>query len=190
MLPLENWGFKRYGITRAISLEDNYEDKSPFGNSKGTFEWLMGKDYNNTEALDSVIKAFTAVASNRDELYVLDTSSDGTVNPNNKVHATQNGAQKELNEMNEELANQKLTNYCQTSIKKTAFVKSVDVTYCPAFLMQVLANMASKNGPTLGFDVKGKYATVKTKFVKAFALGIKDPHFQESYYLLAYNNFK
>ena len=60
--------------------------------------------------------------------------------------------------------------------------------------MQVLANMTCGVGPTLGFNVNGKYASAKTSFVaKSGTLGVggmKSPHCQESYYLIARNNFK
>ena len=82
----------------------------------------------------------------------------------------------------------------------------VEFNYCPAYLMQILANMTTKkkteindHSNVLGRDVKGKYADAKESFIissgeipgfKQLKIGgLADPHLQITYYLIAYNTF-
>lgn len=119
-------------------------------------------------------------------------------------HTTRAGAEKELRELTKTLQNEKLLKFCKLSIVGGGFLTPyhVEVNYCPAYLMQTLANMTTEVGPKLGRDVKGKYASAKTSFVGSsgkikygvFDLskfgGMEDPHMPITYYLIAYNNFK
>lgn len=195
-LPLEKWGFYKYGTTKEISVADNYENK--WGKAEeGTWEWLIGQDYDNDGGMQRTLKCFEAVADNREELYKLDTSDDGKVNIGNKYHTTKAGANKRLEELQKELDEYKLGKFCDLSVKKGALLYHVEVNYCPAYLMQNLANMACGFGPMLGYDVKGVYAKAKASFALSSGNipithlgGMTHPHMQPTYYLLARNNFK
>lgn len=193
-LPLSNWDFTKYGQTYKISVEEYYEDSNPFGNKKGTFEWLTNVDYNNDGGTNRTLNAFGKIASNREDIYVYDYSTDGVVNPNNKYHITEKGALDELKKVKEELAVQRLDKYSTAYIDKGTFTYQVLVRYKPAFVMQVLANMTTGTGPILGYDVRGKYVTAKQSFVassgKLVIGGMEHPHLQETYYLIATNNFE
>lgn len=74
----------------------------------------------------------------------------------------------------------------------------LSVNYCPAYLMQDLANLTTskqlENYPTFGFDTRGKYADAKTSFIVSSCFGadfvvcgMVDPHMQPTYYLIAHN---
>lgn len=193
-LPLSNWGFKKYGIIKDISVEDHYENK--WGTAqKGTWEWLTGVDYNNDGGTQRTLDAFANIASNRSQLYVLDSSPDGRVWENNLGHTTLEGAESELTELTNTLRNEKLLKFCRLSIVGGGFLTPyhVEVNYSPAYLMQMLANMTTGVGPMLGHDTKGKYAAAKASFVassgKVVVGGMTHPHLPITYYLIVYNNF-
>lgn len=193
-LPLSSWGFKKYGVVKSISVENHYENH--WGSAqKGTWEWLTGNDYNNDGGLQRTLDAFAKVASSREELYILDDSSDGKVWENNLGHTTLEGAEEELEELTNTLRNEKLLKFCSLSIVGGELMTPyhVEVNYSPAYLMQILANMTTGVGPTLGRDVKGKYASAKASFVASSGKlgigGMTRPHLTITYYLIVYNNF-
>lgn len=195
-LPLSSWGFKKYGQTApyTISIAKYYEDSKFFTNKIGTYEWLLGEDYNNDGGMERTLKLFGNIAGDADDLYEYDMTSDGLVNPHNKYHTTLNGAEEELVKVNRELENQKLDRFSYAYVDDAA-IKRVLVRYKPAYLMQILANMSCGHGPLLGYDVKGKYAAAKASFAASSGEikpvgGMKSPHYAESYYLIARNNFK
>ncbi len=189
-LPLSDWGFKKYGTTKTISVTEYYEDSNPLGDAEGTFEWLTGVDYNDNGGIANCLSSFGVLVSCREDLYVLDTSSDGIVNIGNKYHTTTTGAENRKTELAAELESVKLLRFVQLDVRETMGIKRVDVTYCPAYLMQNLANMASSVGPLTGYDMKGKYATAKANFVTCFISGMTHPHEQVTYYLMARNNME
>lgn len=195
-LPLSTWGFKKYGIVKSISVQDHYENK--WGKAqKGTWEWLTGDDYNNDRGTQRTLNTFKKIASNRNELYILDSSSDGKVWENNLGHTTYAGAERELQKLTDTLKNEKLLRFCKLSIVGGGFLQPyhVEINYCPAYFMQMLANMASDPtvGPMTGHDVKGKYAKAKASFIASSGAvvigGMTHPHLTITYYLIVYNNF-
>lgn len=192
-LPLSEWGFKNYGITKSISINENYENK--WGSAEvGTWEWLIGKDYNDDGGTQRTLNCFSKIANNRADLYKLDTSKDGKVWENNWGHVTKKGANKELSELTEKLREERLLRFCKLYVVGGGFLYHVEVNYCPAYLMQTLSNMTTGTGPMLGRDTKGKYAQAKTSFVassgKLIIGGMTDPHMPPTYYLIARNDFK
>lgn len=191
-LPLSEWGFKNYGITKSISVNKNYENKW-WGAQEGTWEWLIGMDYNDDGGTDRTLAAFRKIASRREDLYKLDSSKDGKVWENNIGHFTRSGAQKELKELKATLEKEKLLRFCNVYIVGGGFSYHVEVNYSPAYLMQTLSNMTTGTGPLLGHDVKGKYASAKASFVassgKLVIGGMAHPHMQPTYYLIAKNDF-
>ena len=197
-LPLGAWGFKKYGKNYKISVKDKYESVGFMG-KKGTWEWLIKRDYNSDGGTARTIRSFKKVASNREQLYRLDTSSDGKVNIGNKYHTTRKGAEKRLVTVRQKLKGVKLYRLCKLKVVGGGLSPyHVEVNYCPAYLMQNLANMASKTGPKMGYDTRGVYAQAKASFIASSGKikyfervgGMTDPHMQPTYYLIAYNNFK
>lgn len=192
-LPMEKWGFVNYGITYTISIKDNYESGA-LAADVGTFEWLVGgEDYNNDGGTQRTLDCFTAIVNNRDQLYVIDNTSDGTAYENSIGHLTEQGAINELNELTATFESEKLMKFCRFTIVKGALIYKVKINYAPAYLMQSLANMTTGLGPLLGHAISGKYATAKNSFIassgKVLVGGLAHPHMQPTYYLIAHNNF-
>lgn len=188
-LPLEVWGFKKYGTTKSISVVDHYEDEDWFADAEGSFEWLTGADYNGNGGVANALTSFAKLATTRDDLYVLDTSDDGTVNIGNVNNFSQAAAEERMAEVQTMMDEAKLSRFCTLSIIKKGFWWEAVVTYTPAYLMQNLANMASGVGPTTGYDTRGKYADAKSAFISCFIDGMTHPHMQPTYYLIARNDF-
>lgn len=194
-LPLEGWGFKKYGKLHAISVEDEYENK--WGSAEeGTFEWLTGDDYNNDGGTGRTLNCFLEIAGCREDLYKLDGSNDGKVNIGNKYHTTVTGANERCEEVEKLLEEVKLLRFCNGYVTGSP-VKYAEVNYCPAYLMQNLANMASSTGPVTGYDTRGKYAAAKASFIASSGFimggligGMTHPHVQPTYYLIAHNKVK
>lgn len=169
----------------------------------GTFEKLVGFDYNNDGGTQRTLSYFSKIATGRDDLYVYDESDDGKVNLKNKYHTTKSGAEEEMEELKEELAKYKLDKFCTLYVVGGGFLTPyhVEVNYCPAYLMQDLANLTTskqlENYPTFGFDTRGKYAYAKTSFIVSSGFGadfvvggMVDPHMQPTYYLIAHNTLE
>ena len=188
-LPLAKWGFAKYGTTKAVSVRENYAS----GTAAGSFKWLTGVDYNDDSGTQRTLDCFAAIADTRAQLYKLDTSADGKVYENDVGHLTKSGAEKELVELSATLESEKLARFCTLTVTGSLAWWHVEVNYCPAYFMQIIANMTTGVGPALGRDVKGKYATAKTSFVASSGFvvvgGLTHPHMQPTYYLIARNDF-
>ncbi|MBD5089968.1 MAG: VWA domain-containing protein [Clostridiales bacterium] len=198
-LPLEKWGFARYGVTKSISVEKEYEHKGPrIFVKKGTWEWLMKRDYNNDGGVSRTIGKFEKIANNRKQLYIYDSSKEGKVNVDNTLYPGKATVKKGKNGLINRLKKAKLEHFCKFNILKSQGRYYIETTYCPAYLMQNLANMASGVGPTTGYRTNGKYDEAKKSFILSSGKvwencpvgGMTHPHMQPTYYLIAYNNFK
>ena len=189
-LPLQEWGFKKYGVTYTLSVKDLYEDGNWFTNKEGTFEWLCGYDYTVSGGVQNALNAFTKVASNREQLYVLDSTSDGKCNIGNASHWSQSAAEERKAALEAELESVKLARFVSIGVRQSGLMWIAEVNYCPAYLMQNLANMASSTGPLTGYDVKGKYADAKSAFITCFLGGMTHPHQQVTYYLMTHNEME
>ena len=189
-LPLTEWGFLKYGTTHTLSVNDYYEDDNWFADKEGSFEWLCGYDYNDNGGIAGALDAFNKLATCREELYVLDSTSDGKVNIGNASHVTQSGAEKRREEVQQLLDELKLGRFVSVYVRKSGLLWIAEVNYSPAYLMQNLANMASSTGPLTGHDVRGKYASAKAAFVTCFINGMVHPHQQVTYYLMAHNKLE
>ena len=189
-LPMYEWGFRKYGVTYTLSVNDLYEDDAWFADKEGSFEWLCGYDYNDNGGIKGALEAFNKLATNRVELYVLDSTSDGFCNIGNASHWSQSAAETRKAELEAELGAVKLARFVSIGVRKSGLMWIAEVNYTPAYLMQNLANMASSTGPLTGYDVKGKYASAKGAFINCFINGMVHPHQQVTYYLMAYNKLE
>lgn len=193
-LPLEAWGFTKYGTTKALSVEEYYENE--FGAAEeGTWEWLMnGTDYNDDSLTQDTLNKIKAIVNNREDLYVLETADIGKVWEDDLGHTTLKGAQEEVEALKVALTNEKLLKFCNIYTTKWGLLYYAEINYCPAYLLQTLANMTTGVGPLLGRDVAGKYATAKTAFVassgKVIIGGMTHPHIPGTYYLMVRNDLK
>lgn len=193
-MPLDSWGFTKYGKTTAICVEDYYENELGAA-EEGSWEWFMGgTDYDNDYNTQSTLNAIAKIASTREDFYKLGTTDSEKVWEDDLGHTTQAGAQEELEELTRVLAEEKLLKFCNMYIVKDWFIYHVEINYCPAYLLQTLANMTTGVGPTLGRDVAGVYADAKTAFVassgKVVIGGMTHPHMPPTYYIMTYHDLK
>ncbi len=192
-IPLESWGFSKFGVSKAVCVEDYYENE--FGaEEEGCWEWFIGQDYNNDSNTQNTLSAFAKIINNRDELYVWGSTDAEKVWEDDLGHITRAGAEEELAELMTTLENEKLLRFCNMYIVYSLFVYHVEINYCPAYLLQTLANMTTGVGPLLGRDVAGKYASAKTAFVassgKVVIGGMTHPHMPPTYYIMAYHDLE
>lgn len=206
-LPLYEWGFRRYGNTLSISIEENYEDNKPFMYDVGTFEYMFNRDYNSNGRMNNVIEAFLNMVSGenaREDLYVLDTISgdgvvlEGTLHVSDSAYTDQVNLLRDLN----------MDKYC--TIEKIPVLLgsyTIKITYCPAYVMQSIANIASSGDieetygygtmDLIGIDLKGKYREARWQFILGSGEmplcgdlqvgGMEHPHMPVSYYLICNN---
>ena len=170
----------------------------------GTWEWLVGVDYNNDGGTNRTLKAFGKIANDRNEVYNIDHSIEGNVWANDLGNPTREYAEAELTRVTNEFRNEKLLKFCNLSIVDSLLLTPyyVKITYSPAYLMQMLANMATSVGPMLGHNMTGKYEWAKTSFALSSGKikkgiidlsiigGMTDPHMPITYYLIVHNNFR
>lgn len=193
-IPLESWGFSRFGKSTAICVEDYYENELGAA-EEGSWEWFMGgTDYDNDYNTQNTVNAFAKIAENRSDMYVLGNTDSEKVWEDDLGHTTQAGAEEELASLSASLENEKLRKFCNMYIVKNLFIYHVEINYCPAYLLQTLANMTTGVGPTLGRDVAGVYADAKTAFVassgKVVIGGMTHPHMPPTYYIMTYHNLE
>ncbi|MBE6753581.1 MAG: VWA domain-containing protein [Ruminococcaceae bacterium] len=197
-LPLCDWGFKKYGETLSISIEEKYEDRDPNDDAPNTFEGLFGAgDYNSSSFLDNAVTDFYAMTKNRNSFYIIDYSSgDGQVTDG--AIRFGDSYDKYINT----LTTGKMKKYSDVEKKSLWPGYTIKVTYSPAYVAQNIANLASSEeikartgrGITtwLGIDLKGVYSTARRTFILAsgeipFHGGMEHPHIPGSYYLISSN---
>lgn len=192
-IPLDSWGFSKYGESTAICVEDFYENELG-AEEEGCWEWFMGQDYDNDYNTQNTLKAFAKIAENREDMYVLGETDSEKVWEDDLGHTTMAGAEEELASLSSSLENEKLRRFCDLYIVNSWFVYHVEINYCPAYLLQTLANMTTGVGPLLGRDVAGVYADAKTAFVassgKLVIGGMTHPHMPPTYYIMTYHNLE
>lgn len=190
-LPLDNWGFKKYGETKSVSVEKKYENHW-FGAQEGTWEWLIntnrsdaGIDYNANGNKNSTLKKFSKIVETgsgaRNALYVL-PDKDYTYIVDTK-YMNRSDAESDMNKLVADYGD-RISRFCTARVvektsglinKKTVYTIQVDQK--PAFLMMTIAQLAGGDAPTvdfatdslfgasLGFSVAKKYSDAKTSFV-------------------------
>jgi hypothetical protein len=201
MMPLGSWGFTRYGTTKSISVAEKYEDSSPFGNKIGTFEWLLGLDYNNDGGTMRTIGLFEKIASTREAIYQYDDSDSST------IYYTDEAAIFDVTKANDKaklLRNsytQRMRQYAKVGYYDEPMLGIhrywVYSQQTPAFFMMSLAELTAGPGHGLlgaGYNVADKYEAAKISFIASsgkFVIGgMFHPHWPATYYLIARNNFQ
>lgn len=139
MLPLdEPWNFHKYGHTLGTSIHDNYENK--FGSSEDyTWEYLFKDDYNYNGNLNDTIKAFKKIANNRNDLYTFSEDKDTIYSY--KLPFGQFLSDELTTRRNK--YGTRIGRFCEVYSKPTFANYSINVKQSPAFLMMVLAELAS-----------------------------------------------
>jgi len=201
-MPLQKWGFKKYGRVDSISVHQKYESMLYVHNApEGTFEWFIKEDYNNNGMKDKTLALLGDIADNREELYRFDKTKEGYVTIGDYPY--EETVKKGLKYIETQLKEEKLLRFSKLKVlkkKNSRIPYYIEIRYCPAFLTQTIANMASKKGPMIGRDMSGKYNKAKWKFIFSSGEapflgdlhvgGMYHPHMPLTYYLIARNNFK
>ena len=196
-LPLAEWGFTKYGVTKSLSVREYYSyEPGFFGKEKaGAFKWFIGESYNDDGGTQRTLDCFAALAKSREDLYKLDTTSHGKFSYTGLLGLkyNQKDATAKYNEIRTKLKNEKLLQFCDIYVVKSGSKYYVEVNYCPAFFMQMLSNMTTGVGDLLGYTLGTKYNDAKLSFVassgKVGVGGMEHPHMQPTYYLITRNNF-
>lgn len=189
-MPMEGWGFKRYGITFKVNGNDYSEE----------YNNLLGQQYDFDSSKENTVEKMTAIAKNREELYVDDMTDDGCADFN-KTDALRGYSEELVKENEEILKKEKLYPFARCFEKEGILYSSVAIRYCPAYFLQTLANMACEDNPCdcalkpIGHGMSGKYEAARSSFVAAsgelpvvgerFIGGMADPHRPETYCILA-----
>jgi hypothetical protein len=201
------WGFTKYGRTHCESIAAKYEDTriiNAGGFSIGTWEHLVGYDYNPYGGLPSLISALSAITGSRDGLYKFtcschgDGSSDNiTVRNYGMSQSSRESAIAKIPLRAQEYA--KITRYNGWAIIGWDF----EVCQSPAYFTQLIAstmgNEISAYRFAIELDIAARYENAKSELKKAVGVvggifplggftnfgGLVHPHYPESYYLLA-----
>ena len=189
MLPLSDWGFRRYGTDIIIKLSD-YSSVNILGTYwSSSFKDMVGINYNNNEKIDWLLEKFSNVCSNRNEVYV-QTYADNTLQYYGINYTDRSKASEHLNEVLQGMLDdgaERMTLFGDFVVveAKNVLGQTVYVAGCyqtPAFFMQALADLASTHHIHMLAD---RYSGSRNAFGVTFASGMAHPHWQEAYYLLA-----
>ncbi len=205
-LPLRYWGFKKYGKMLEISVADKLEDSKPFSDRVGSFEWLIGADYNNDRGTDRTVGAFENVVSTRSGIYNYDYT-DGLYLYD--IYFSKISADNAAAKLKKDQEKYRLSRFAKFEVTKLdgKLIDTYAVTkvISPAYFMQDLANAAGgAYGDGLLNSLKaagvyiglagGKYETAKGSFIassgKVVIGGMEHPHMQPTYYLIAQYGIK
>jgi len=189
-LPIDTWGYFRYGkSTATVRISDGYEK---------TWEAFTGiRDYNpDTLNMDKCVKAIGDVLSDGDDprvaVYHYTCTCHGD-NTNDNIKITNKGlTEASMNRALAKIPDNALP-YCKIIKDKGGLLGGWDYHMCqtPAYFMQLLsANMANVIGKyrfVVELNIAKRYEKAKTAIAAAAVSGIEHPHYTESYYILANN---
>lgn len=188
-LPLEIWGFHKYGTVKSVSVAEKYENKW-FGAQEGTWEWFANAnktkeklDYNKNGKVDDTVKVFGKVitvedspSETRKHLYEYHEGSK-YIWTYDEDYESKSAAEKAAKDL---IANYgtRVGKHAKVSVvskekglvNKTTVYK-VTAQQQPAFMMMALANLASEptnsgiGATSLGYEVASAYSKAKTDFI-------------------------
>jgi hypothetical protein len=201
-MPLDAWGFKKYGTTKPISVYAKYENH--WGRAQeGTWEWLFGgTDYNNDSGTGRTLKAFKGVANTREDLYKYTCKDHGDGSSNDNIqyiniiaYFDKEKADKAMEELYSTYSD-RMKHYVKVEVTNESLlgINKYFVTshQTPAFFMMSLADLAVYKKLNK-YDVAPKYQYAKASFAAsavdiASIGGLTHPHMPGTYYLIARNN--
>lgn len=187
-LPMEGWGYTKYGRTADVSIANGYEKK--WENLTGIF------DYNpDTFGMQKTVDALTDIISSgdaREECYKYTCDCHGNDSSDN-ITITNYGTSKKSREgAIAKIPNNALP-YCEITRYNGSWFWGWDFDVCqtPAYFMQVLAAKMSGDISNYRFvvelNVADRYENAKSKIISSAIGGLEHPHYTESYYVLAKN---
>lgn len=185
-LPLNDWGYTRYGRTAVKSIADSYEKE---------WEKLTGIfDYNpDTFGMNDTVKAMANIIPAGDprvECYKYSCNCHGDKSKND-ITITNRGMSKSSREKAIAKIPENALEYCIITRKDGGWISGWDFNVCqsPAYFMQILAaQMAGKINAyrfVVELNVAKRYEKAKSKIVESAIGGLEHPHYTESYYVLA-----
>lgn len=186
-LPMEGWGYTRYGRTASQSLAANYEHEW----EQFTHIW----DYNpDTIGMDSTVRELTAVIHGDPNVechrYTCFCHGDGS---SNNITIRNRGMSRNSRETAIAKIPVNALPHCRITRYDGWFIFGWDFEACqtPAYFMQVLAAKMGDEISSYRFvvelDMAGRYEAAKAAIVRSAISGIEHPHYTESYYVLANN---
>lgn len=188
-LPMEDWGYSRYGRTASVSIAKNYEKEW----EKITGIW----DYNpDTFGMQDTVDAMAGIISSntdpREECYKYTCKEHGD-GSNNNITITNRGMSKYSREKAIAKIPDNALPYCIIT-RYDGFLCTgwnFDVCQTPAYFMQILAaKMGGEINPyrfVVELNIAKRYEKAKTGIIKSYLGGVENPHYTESYYILAKN---
>lgn len=186
-LPMEAWGYSRYGKTASVSIAKNHEKE---------WENITGKrDYNPDGGMDKTVDAMAGIISSGDPReeaykYTCYCHGDGSFD---KITVTNRGTtEKSREEAIKKIPGNALPYCIITRYDGWGFIGwNFDNCQTPAYFMQLIATVMGgeigKVSFATEFNIAKRYEKAKFSVIKSALGGIKDPHFVESYYVLAKN---
>ncbi len=186
-VPLKEWGFRKYGRTKGISIADNY-----------SLEWvrMVGcLSYDSYPNLPILINSLAMVAKSREGLYNTHIKdSDSRFYKIIKLSLTERKRERKIAEIP-----MRARRFCKIVRYNGIRVLGVDaggwdfeVYQSPAYFMQLIASAVGREISIASFAgglrVAPKYKLAKLELVKGaipIIGGIMHPHFTDSYLLLA-----
>lgn len=185
MLPMNQWGFNRYGIIKESSINDNCID---------IWNNLTGLKYksNYNSAIYAVNKMTNIIPldGNRNDcyMYTCNCHGDGTDNSITVITQSYNF----VNNLKYVLSQKAPTasQYCQYE----EYIGANTMCQSPEYFMQCLASLMSINTSTFTvsatsifnvLSISNKYKPLEGAICLAYIGGISTPHFTETYYLLS-----
>ena len=188
-LPMEKWGYTRYGRIASVSIAKNYEKQ---------WEELTGEgDYNpDTFGMDKTINALADILPDgsdaREECYKY-TCKDHGDNSNDTITITNRGTSRDSREKAIAKIPDNALPYCKITRYDGVLVAgwNFDVCQTPAYFMQILAakmsNVIGNYRFAVELNIADRYESAKSAIIKSAIGGLEHPHYTESYYVLAKN---
>lgn len=183
IMPPQQWGFRRYGITKKISVKNNVNLSTRWYElfSKGLAD--ANGFYQSAGAEDPVFEASLAgISSDRDHLYTIGSNEDDLFKMTFETNEEATNARTDLQ-------NLLVFQYSNMSITLEDGKHVLSGYIAPAFYMQILSNLITKNtndtNPLDGI-MYPKYITPTGYMVAAATYhGFEKSHQMATYYLLA-----
>ena len=177
-LPMTGWNFRRYGVDKAGSVNENYKA-----------EWndltFYSGTYNcDTIGMNRVLNALTAIASNRNACYLEVAGASGYIYASFLTATARNNARNTIiNSYTSNMAGTYRVANTDSSLSYYYYIYQK-----PIFFMQTLAAIMSGHmtaGEFLALDLAPYLLSARLEIGTAYLGGMQHPHYVESYYLLA-----
>jgi Lipase (class 3)./Listeria-Bacteroides repeat domain (List_Bact_rpt)./S-layer homology domain. len=183
-LPLDTWGFKRYG-------EDKFTSVKNIPSRNNSFESIFKRAYNSND-LSKLYKSFSSIADNRKDLYKTTNNVD-TLQFYGKERLSIEKAYADIEDTKKFINHVEILQFADFDIGYGKNILGLNVyqahTYqIPAFFMQTLADIAVDSKKLIKSKLADKYEDARNDFVSLYLLGMEHPHYPAAYYIIATND--